>query len=161
MVLRTSHTTHDRGECDAEFFIHVMLMEDAWNNDETLEVTEFMQFMTGCGLHPEAVTKLTLLPLSLIGFVVRNFHPQGNPTTWSKSFVAHADSIERAWSHRAVDAYRAKSAPSSKLCVATLQVSSHVTSAASGAQRAFEATITGAASRTRSSTITLTSGERV
>ena len=66
------------------------------DNGEILEVPELMQFMTGCGLHPEAVTKLSLLPLSLMGLVVRSFHPQGNPSTWSKSFVAHADSIERA-----------------------------------------------------------------
>ena len=63
---------------------------------EILEVPELMRFMTGCGLHPEAVRKIWLLPLSLMGLVVRSFHPQGNPSTWSESFVAHADSIERA-----------------------------------------------------------------
>ena len=157
MVLRTFHTTQDRGECDTEFIRHAMLMEEAWNNGEILEAPELMQFMAGCGLHPEAVTKLSLLPLSLMRLVVRSFHPQGNPSTWSESFVAHADSIERVWSHRALDAYRAKSATPRRLCVATLQASSHAISAASGARRASEAADTGAASMMRSSSITLTS----
>ena len=57
-------------------------------------------FTAGCGLHPEAVAKLSLLPLSLMSLAVRSFDPQGNPSSWSESFVAHASSIERAWSHR-------------------------------------------------------------
>ena len=92
-------------------------------NGETLEVPEFMQVMTGCGLHRETITKLSVLPLSLIGLVVRSFQPQGDPTSWSKDFVTHTESIEGAWSHRALDAYRAKSAPPPKLCVATPRVS--------------------------------------
>ena len=37
VVLRTFHTTQDRGECDTEFIRHAMLMEEAWNNGEILE----------------------------------------------------------------------------------------------------------------------------
>ena len=98
VVLRTFHTTLDLEDYDAELTKHAMLLEDAWNGGERLDVSEVTQFIAGRGLDPEAIAKLTLLPESLTGLVVRSFNPKGNRKTWSASFVAHAGSIERAWS---------------------------------------------------------------
>ena len=96
MVLRTFHTTLDLEDYDAEFTKHTMLLEEAWHDGESLEVPQLAQFTVGRGLDPESITKHTLLPESLIALVVRSFNPKGNETTWNKSFVAHAEPIERA-----------------------------------------------------------------
>ena len=40
VVLRTFHTTLDLQDYDAEFTRHAMILEDAWNDGERLQVPE-------------------------------------------------------------------------------------------------------------------------
>ena len=83
-----------------------MILEEAWSDGEPLHAHEVTAFISVHGLNPEAIRKFRLLPESLTGLVVRSFEPKGDRPSWSACFVAHADAIERAWSNRAVDAYR-------------------------------------------------------
>ena len=93
--------------CDLEIqgFVDAMGLRDAWSDGVPLHARMVSTFIVAHGLSPAAMHTLSLLPEPLRSLVVRSFHPKGDRSTWSACFDAHANAIQRAWIHLAVDAH--------------------------------------------------------